>query len=173
MPLPVGGDYFKKWNTHAADDGKPKNGEQKTPHAGELTYHAPIRTADGVVNDKTGSVTGWFIVGEENYKDIWRRLAMVPSPEFLIGLTILFENEERMWDGATPLAITEGKLVFTGTPAQNANEAERRNDMARVTVVGFDELLTDVRDIAKRLDNRVGLVLGALILILTAIWLRH
>ncbi len=164
-PLPVGDDHFKEGNASSEPDER-----QATPAVGKLTYHPPIRA--GMVNNKTGAVTGWFIMGTGNYADLLRRLAASPSPSFLIGLTVAFENQERTWDGNQPLEITEANLVFVGA----APEMPKVDDDAQQNSIPkglLDEMSGEVRKIAKRLDHSLSLVIGILILMLIEMWVRR
>ena len=163
-PLPVGDDHFKMENA------SPEPGErQATPAIGKLTYHPPVRA--GAVNDKTGSVTGWFIIGTANYADLMQRLAASPSPSFLIGLTVAFEDQRHTWDGTQPLDITEAKVVFVGAPeTPKIGEPRQQNIMPPGWL---DEMSAEVRKIAKRLDYGLSFGVGILILMLFEIWFRR
>jgi len=155
-PVPVTEEHFIGSQTTSESN---RQGEE--PLVGQLTYWPPVRTSDGVVNDKTGAVTGWFVLGHQNYEDAWRRLSSTPPPEFVIGLSMLFEDkgeafEGNAWDGTTPLRVTEGKLVFTinsvGTrEAVTDADAIREgsNQRAADMLKGLSNIVGDMR---KRLD---------------------
>lgn len=48
--------------------------------AGWLRYNLPISSADGVVNDKTGSVDGGVFFGNDTMHEILRLLTLQPAP---------------------------------------------------------------------------------------------
>ena len=97
---------------------------------------------------------------------------MVPSPDFSIGITALFEDQDHIWDGTTPLDITAGKLVFSGAPTVPKKE-ESLEDVPSDSRVIVDETLPMIVSNMKRLNYNLAWILGVLILIFIETWFRR
>ncbi len=90
--------------------------------AGWLRYYSPISTSDGVVNEKTGLVSGWVFFGNDTMKELSRLLTLQPAPDIRIGATVSLDPEtpymhsDRKWDGKELLEIEEAVIVATNAP---------------------------------------------------------
>lgn len=104
-----------KWLTESADrnDGK--------PILGQLYYHPPVNTDDGVVNEKRPTVTAWVGLGRDNFNVIRDSLVTKDAPQFQVGLSLDFPPEaieqgdfrrKIRWDGKGALPVTGAVVVW-------------------------------------------------------------
>jgi hypothetical protein len=66
---------------------------QEKSAEGWLRYYPPISSGDGVVDEKTGSVMGRILFGNDTIREISRLLTLQNAPDLSIGVTVNLDRQ--------------------------------------------------------------------------------
>jgi len=101
-----------------AESGERNDGK---PILGQFEYHEPIKTDDGVVNEKWPKAFAWVGVGSDTFRLVRDRMLRFEKYDFSLGLEVLFPEgavecgwigRNVRWDGKGQLRITGATIVW-------------------------------------------------------------
>jgi hypothetical protein len=152
--------------------------QEKTP-GGWLRYYPPISSADGVVDEKTGSVVGQIFYTRDTIREIAQLLTIQPTPDLRIGVTVNLDPEtsqmhgDRRWDGKELLEIQEPVIVAASAPMPAPEPRSQPEEspilLVRTLANGVDKLTT----LNTRIVNVSLFIAVIVVFILIELWRHH
>lgn len=122
--------------------------DKDDPILGRFSFHAPIQTSDGVVNEKRATIFAWLALGDENFGLLRDSLLASEQPDFDLGLTVQFpssaadaewENTNLHWDGKGSLPVTDAKIVWKCSHWDSETDTEVRELERKSRDIEYDE----------------------------------
>ena len=116
-PFPVMVSLYEVDEDWLIESGERNDGK---PVFGQFQYHEPIRTDDGVVNEKWPKAFAWVGIGSDTFRLVRDRMLQFEKYDFSLGLEVLFPEgavesgwmgRNVRWDGKGQLRIRAGATI--------------------------------------------------------------
>ncbi len=139
--------------------------DSENPVLGQVSFHLPIQTSDGVVNENRPTVSMWIVMGSQNFDLIGQSLMAGNIKDLVLSVSIEFPigavdtgytGSNIKWDGKNSLPITEAKVAWKFDDWNSEFDQKESANQANDQKIDIQQQDVSFFELNKILDSKIN-----------------